>query len=1158
MSHDFVSQIEKISHCRRRGSVICASCWAVVVILLAAAGLMFIDWLSMAYSATARWLLTLGFISVCSWVFRRWWKEVSTSWVSPLQIALEVEQEYPQLKELVSSAFDFARQEDDDPVAGSPSLRRAVVLQARAAADQIDWQPFVARQPLFKAIVGLAILVLTLGLTEWATPSALTIGASRLINPLSDVQWPRTHDLQFIDVPTSLAAGSDLELVLEDSKGSLPSSITIHFRTRQKGRWNEQERDFQTAGKSFTWQRPNLQQTLQIRATGGDHISMPWHTIEVVPPPLLQSLEIVVHPPSYTQLPQVVWLPGTAVYAGSWLQLQGKLDQSVQQLRLTNSSNETLEVDLGSNGRAFNTPADLWKVNTSESWSLVAVTSSGASSRVGEKFLIEVLIDQSPEVHFLQPAVDLFVVPSADLELQLEASDDLGLRSLDLTFSPKVQLEPQILSLWTSETNAEDTKKILISHRWQLSDLSLSPGDTLVYAARAADSQSVYGKAARSWKLHIVSEEDLWNQLLEDQRRVTEQLVELISQQREVRVEVDRWQDLPEWSLARWTNAGHSALYRQRQIAELLGEGSQSVLSQLHLMLQAIERNRLARPAIAERLQLVHQLLQDLVAGKLTRLEESLTELVHQAQRNTMTVEQLPEIERILEHQEEVLATLRRANNLLLPGNMIAKLQQQLALLKSDQVALTAECREQLPALILPGANSSERSIQFSQASRQQNELATRFADWLLDLATAMERLIDNQPTLAARIASTQTLAQQLEVHIQLQQAAEELARSRYGRTSTLQSRIIEDLARLQLRLAGQDQQDSSDRLDQLRSAERELQRLRHEVAKLEEQLKQLSSEAPNRELQRLKRQREDLAAMTEQISRQLDRLKLPQASRSLSQATQQLRQPALTEQTTHQARQRLDEAQRQLSTERRRQQVALARLEMARLSTRLERLVKQQLTLHEELMRLNSLRQKSAQLTPAQQEAVAQLADGQADLRAEVSELAAQLTTLPVFKLLLSQTAKRLQRLEDQLRAADLGETSVLLSTEIVQRLQQLAEALQKQQQELEPEKQSGSQNGGQRSNGGDKPQAEALQLALGQLQLLKALQLELRGQTESLVEQHVDGPLRQKALQLAEQQQELSEMARELIPEPEDPELELPIEEFDLDRELQESLEP
>ena len=297
----FLTQLEQICRRRRRRRWLAATCWAVAALLVAALVMMGLDRVLGIADPVGRTLVTVLLVAMGTMIARRWFLTITAIRVTPLQVAQEVERRHAALRDVVSSAWEFSRQPDDDPTAGSESLRRAIVLRAATSVDEVDWQQLVPREPLRLAALGLASVGLTLGVLTWNLPEEMKIGFTRLMNPRSSAEWPRDHDLHFVEPPTLLAAGEELILQLHDTHGALPAAITMHYRTRSQGRWLEETQSLAASENSLQIRLPNVRQALQYRATGGDHRTMPWHSLEVEASPRVEQLTVTVHPPAYTQ-----------------------------------------------------------------------------------------------------------------------------------------------------------------------------------------------------------------------------------------------------------------------------------------------------------------------------------------------------------------------------------------------------------------------------------------------------------------------------------------------------------------------------------------------------------------------------------------------------------------------------------------------------------------------------------------------------------------------------------------------------------------------------------------------------------------------------------------------------------------------------------------
>src|SRR5262249_44079001 len=143
----------------------------------------------------------------------------------------------------------------------------------------------------------------------------------RLMFPFSNVPWPRAVELQLVradlspvkqspDEPIMIAQGDTLELYVENSRGRLPERVWFEYRMgdeesamreplRQTTLRDEKGRNHEAAVINWTAVRG----TMYFRASGGDDNVMAFHRVEVVPPPVIESLQVTVRPPAYSKRP---------------------------------------------------------------------------------------------------------------------------------------------------------------------------------------------------------------------------------------------------------------------------------------------------------------------------------------------------------------------------------------------------------------------------------------------------------------------------------------------------------------------------------------------------------------------------------------------------------------------------------------------------------------------------------------------------------------------------------------------------------------------------------------------------------------------------------------------------------------------------------------
>jgi len=505
---------------------------------------------------------------------------------------------------------------------------------------------------------------------------------------------------------------------------------------------------------------------------------------------------------------------------------------------------------------------------------LQLTTKKGLTVSSDDEWTIEVVADQPPRVRFVEPPSDLSVLPTAVVPMVIEVSDDVAIRQIELVTlrSDRSQEDVHRTRLWPNESNEMAGDSVVqqkrVQFRWQLEPLSFEPGSVIEVHAQATDALPATGQTVRPLQLKIVSEDELWRMIIERQSLLVETIAASLREQRELRSITANWAETLEWSKTRWASASHSTLFRQRQVTDALAAGQHGVLSQLADLIHTIERNGLFRPEATDRLQIVHELLQDLVNSPLAETELSLSELARQSQRSSDRQKMQPLIAKTGERQEQVVAGLRRAIDLLMPGNVLGQLERELATLERDQEALEECCREEIaPQMFQSKSDQQVQQTALASAVRRQRDLARRLAELVLNMAQAAQRLADQEPLLGARLGESVTLAEQLGTQATIQSAVDQLVRRRLGRSMNLQQQVLGDLARLRARLAGQDAPGAAERFKRLQAAERELQRLRRQVASLEQRIRQLRPEPEQHEFDRLRRLRGKLAEQTDVIA---------------------------------------------------------------------------------------------------------------------------------------------------------------------------------------------------------------------------------------------------------------------------------------------------
>jgi len=209
-------------------------------------------------------------------------------------------------------------------------------------------------------------------------------------------------------------------------------------------------------------------------------------TITVVPPPVLYSLKVVLTPPPYTGLKkkqQPEGLGSIAAYAGTRAQFTISSVFPLFRALFIKDTTDTIPFAV-TDGKAHGETV-LWNPGA---YTFFLQDSLLQPSDSLPSFYISILPDYGPNVRILKPAMNKMLSPAQQETLWVEAADDFGIRSLLLHWT---RSGDDIDTVYTRNIAPAETRENSIRSRivWDLTPLSLYPGDTVFYWAYTRDNK---------------------------------------------------------------------------------------------------------------------------------------------------------------------------------------------------------------------------------------------------------------------------------------------------------------------------------------------------------------------------------------------------------------------------------------------------------------------------------------------------------------------------------------------------------------------------------------------------------------------------------------------------------------------------------------------
>ena len=336
-------QLDGVAARLRRVILVRSGAWLIVLGMLFIGGLAFVDH-QFHLPALVRGLGLVVFLVGLMLLVRRWILRPLDGSSDPVSMALRVERAYPEFNDSLVSAVQFMTQDPGDRRT-SPGLRKAAIRRAARKAERYEFDRVVDSRGLKRSILA-AIVVC--GAAAWlvsSAPDAARAALDRIAMPFGGTAASTQTKIEILapqPLPHRMARGEPLEIRLA-LHGVIPDRVSV--ATRLEGApaieqaYAVPSADGPTDATEFTVriEPTRIPRDFQFRIRGND-ADTGWHTVQVLPPPVLVPLDGRPSPqlhlefPKYTDLAAADLPDGSGVIecvAGTRVTLRAATDRSV-------------------------------------------------------------------------------------------------------------------------------------------------------------------------------------------------------------------------------------------------------------------------------------------------------------------------------------------------------------------------------------------------------------------------------------------------------------------------------------------------------------------------------------------------------------------------------------------------------------------------------------------------------------------------------------------------------------------------------------------------------------------------------------------------------------------------------------------------------------
>ncbi|QDT96152.1 DUF4175 family protein [Gimesia aquarii] len=657
-------------------------CWGLTILLISASLVISLDWALKISDPMIRLILGLGAGSFVVWTL---WQHLVIPLKTPLtdfDLALKIERQYPRLKDSFSSSVLFDT-EKPSHFTGSSQLRQAVIKDAYQQASQINFLELIDTRPIRKIMISAALLCLFVVSISILHPNRVILGIHRFVLPFSAPDWPQNVELQFLDEnlvpiesgpnnPYQVVEGENFRFFVENRNGTPPEDLRIEYQVSKnhqpRGKLNSEplrivsvpdqsavDHELGTGSLRIT------NKTIRLRAIGGDDHSMPWLTLLSVPPTTLKLQEVTLTPPAYSQEPVEKLPAGIGSFKaliGTRVDLKARSNKLLKSVSLRVKDREPVSVKLEPNRKEFSAQFVIQDPGTYSYW-FELENDQGFRPLNPERYEIIGITDSVPEVYLEKPATDLQVTPSAQIPLTVSIQDDLKIASALIRFQKSSKEETLSRALRTDRESQsfplpfspnDSSEQVILNDVWDLTKLSLTEGDRIIFRAEAHDHYQMLPQAGNenrvelnrvgtslSRVLTLVSPQYKANELANRHAHLLEELTRVLKNQRLLHTEVkDVQHQLERVGKARSEEIDtiKQVEMDQKRITSQLFSPRTGLEQRSKELVKELEWNHINDPTMSQRLTELNTELSELNQNVFPEIQEQITQARKKLQSN--------------------------------------------------------------------------------------------------------------------------------------------------------------------------------------------------------------------------------------------------------------------------------------------------------------------------------------------------------------------------------------------------------------------------------------------------------------------------------------------------------------------------------------------
>lgn len=574
------------------------------------------------------------------------------------ETALKVGKNFPNIKDDLLNAMQLVTI-DSSKNFYSSGLINAAFKNIYNRTKEIQFESIISfkkAKELFYYLCGVIVLCAILFLS---VPN-LQAAANRIVKFNQEFIAPKKFSFIITPGNSKVTKGDNL-LISVKVKGELPKNVDLNIKHEDETDFNA-VRLFPDSTGNFEFNVNAVRNSFKYFASA-ENINSDQYDIDVINPPIIKTLHVIVNSPSYSKIPDVELRDNGNVTAlvGSKINLNITSTKELKFAELIFADTTKIPLEIKDKDASGS-----FKIKKDNSYKIIITDKNNNKNLSPITYTVKALYDSYPIIDIIEPNKDVTLANDNRLPLYLNIADDYGFSKLVLNYRlSESQYNPaknefSIVEIPIDKNNNDQE----VNYIWNLTNLNLTTQDVVTYFLEVFDNDFVSGPKSTkspSFTVRVPTLEEVLSHADQTQNQAVQDLQETLKQAQELKKSFDKIDEDLKKNDKQLTWEDKEKMQSALDKFEKLHDKVKDIKEQIQKSQHELQQNNLLSKETMEKYQELQKLMDEFTNDEMKNALEKLRNNLQNLNRQ-MTQSQM---ENFKIDEEQFQKSIERTMNLL-------------------------------------------------------------------------------------------------------------------------------------------------------------------------------------------------------------------------------------------------------------------------------------------------------------------------------------------------------------------------------------------------------------------------------------------------------------------------------------------------------------